>query len=161
MNRVLGSKIQVSGWASYLILLWALKGAMCTFYLRLTRDLKGYRPRINIGFAFISISFCAVMLNLLLGCRPLHRMWQIYPNPGRHCQPDAPPAVVFTTLSLNVATDLYLIGIPMPMLFKATMPLPQRVRLVALFSCGLFVIIAAILRVVFLVTVSVVSVSQS
>jgi hypothetical protein len=42
----------------------------------------------------------------------------------------------------------------MPMLFKAEMPWFKRTWLVALFSCGLFVTMAAILRVVLLVSVS-------
>lgn len=42
----------------------------------------------------------------------------------------------------------------MPMLWKAAMPWPQKVGLITLFSCGLFVTMAAILRVVHLVAVS-------
>ncbi|KAM0200698.1 hypothetical protein ACHAPA_008703 [Fusarium lateritium] len=41
--------------------------------------------------------------------------------------------------------------IPMPMLWKAAMPWPQKAGLITLFSCGLFVTMAAILRVVHLV----------
>jgi len=31
-----GSKTQVAGWSTYTLLLWVVKAAMCTFYLRLT-----------------------------------------------------------------------------------------------------------------------------
>lgn len=34
--RVNGSKTQVAGWSTYTFLLWLVKAAMCTFYLRLT-----------------------------------------------------------------------------------------------------------------------------
>ena len=35
-SRVIGSKIQVAGWSSYLMLLWALKTSLLVFYMRLT-----------------------------------------------------------------------------------------------------------------------------
>ncbi|KEY69046.1 hypothetical protein S7711_03344 [Stachybotrys chartarum IBT 7711] len=151
-TRVLGSKIQLAGWSSYSVLLWLLKGAMCTFYFRLMKDLEGYRGRIYFGFCFIVASWLVVMLNLFLSCRPFSHMWQINPNPGLQCQPAISPSLIWTYLSFNVATDLYLIAIPMPMLFKAEMPWFKRTWLVALFSCGLFVTMAAILRVVLLVS---------
>ncbi|KAH7308154.1 hypothetical protein B0I35DRAFT_454010 [Stachybotrys elegans] len=151
-TRVLGSRIQLAGWSTYSFLLWLLKAAMCTFYYRLTKDLEGYRRRIYIGFAFIVASWFVVMLNFFFSCRPFHHMWQIYPNPGIYCQPAISPALIWVYLSFNVATDLYLIAIPMPMLFKIEMPWFKRVWLVGLFSCGLFVTMAAILRVVLLVS---------
>ncbi|KAM0428302.1 hypothetical protein ACHAPT_007203 [Fusarium lateritium] len=150
--RILGSKIQLAGWSTYSFLLWILKGAMCTFYYRLTKDLEGYRTRILIGFAFIISSFVVVQLNLILSCRPFYRWWQIYPDPGVYCHPAISPGLVWTYLSFNVATDLYLIMIPMPMLWKAAMPWLQKFWLITLFSCGLFVTMAAILRVALLVS---------
>lgn len=150
--RVLGSKIQLAGWSCYSTLLWCLKGAMCTFYYRLTRDFEGYRPRLYFGFAFIGITWLIVVLNLFLSCRPFHHMWQIFPDPGKYCYPAISPALVWVYLSFNVATDLYLIAIPMPMLFRASMPRWKRAWLVGLFSLGLFVVMAAILRVVLLVS---------
>ena len=152
-TRVLGSKIQLAGWSCYSTLLWCLKGAMCTFYFRLTRDFEGYRKWLYFGFGFIAVSWLIVVLNLFLSCRPFHHMWQISPDPGQYCYPAISPALVWVYLSFNVATDLYLIAIPMPMLFKAAMPRWKRALLVALFSLGLFVVMAAILRVVLLVSV--------
>ncbi|KAL2682614.1 hypothetical protein Neosp_007066 [[Neocosmospora] mangrovei] len=150
--RVLGSKIQLAGWSTYSFLLWILKAAMCTFYYRLTKDLEGYRTRILVGFGLIIVTFVVVQLNLLLSCHPFYRWWQIYPDPGIYCHPAISPNLVWTYLSFNVATDLYLIMIPMPMLWKAAMPWFQKVWLISLFSCGLFVTMAAILRVVLLVS---------
>ncbi|KAH7262593.1 hypothetical protein BKA59DRAFT_519488 [Fusarium tricinctum] len=150
-TRVLGSKIQLALWAAYSSLLWVLKAAMCTFYYRLTKDLQGYRTRVTIGFALIITSFVVVQMNLLLSCRPFNNWWQIYPDPGTHCHAAISPGLIWTCLSFNLITDLYLIMIPMPMLWKAAMPWPQKVGLITLFSCGLFVTMAAILRVVHLV----------
>ncbi|KAF4337368.1 integral membrane protein PTH11 [Fusarium beomiforme] len=153
--RVTGSKIQLALWATYSSLLWILKAAMCTFYYRLTKDLQGHRIRVIIGFGFIVASFVIVQMNLLLSCRPFNNWWQIFPDPGAFCHAAISPALIWACLAFNLATDFYLIMIPMPMLWKAAMPWPQKVGLIALFSCGLFVTMAAILRVVLLVSDSI------
>lgn len=127
---------------------------MCTFYYRLTKDLDGYRIRVMIGFGLIITSFVVVQMNLLLSCSPFNHWWQISPDPGAFCHAAISPSLIWTGLSFNLMTDFYLIMIPMPMLWKAAMPWPQKVGLITLFSCGLFVTMAAILRVVLLVSVS-------
>ncbi|KAI5457796.1 hypothetical protein BGZ63DRAFT_364253 [Mariannaea sp. PMI_226] len=152
-QEVLGSKIQLAGWSTYSFLLWVLKTCMCTFYFRLTKDLDGYRPKIYFGFGFLLTSWLAVQLNIFLSCRPNFSMWwQINPDPGQFCYPAISPSIIWVGLAMNVSTDLYLIMIPMPMLFKAAMPLLQKCGLIALFSCGLFVTMAALLRVILLVS---------
>ena len=79
--RVNGSKTQVAGWSTYTLLLWLLKASMCTFYLRLTHGLN-YELRIYIGFGLIFTTWVAVLLSILLGCQPMSKNWQIYPDPG-------------------------------------------------------------------------------
>ncbi|KAI6285016.1 hypothetical protein MCOR07_010945 [Pyricularia oryzae] len=150
--RVLGSKIQLWGWSTYATLLWCLKASMCTFFLRLTDGLHIYKMRIYIGFGFIVASWLALGLTLLTSCRPFHEYWQINPDPGRYCHPAVSPAIVWTFLAMNVSTDLYLISIPIPLLFTANVTWRKRVALVSVFCCGLFVTAAAILRVILIVS---------
>lgn len=38
--------------------------------------------RINIGYGVIAITYVVVLLSILLGCHPLHKNWQIHPDPG-------------------------------------------------------------------------------
>ncbi|KIH92525.1 hypothetical protein SPBR_02568 [Sporothrix brasiliensis 5110] len=149
--RVTGSKTQVAGWSTYTLLLWLLKASMCSFYLRLTEGLD-YRRRIYAGFGLIFATWVAVLLSILLGCRPMSKNWQIYPDPGNACQPAVSHINVFVTLVLNVLTDIYLMSIPLPMLWKANLRPAKKIGLMVLFSGGLFVTAAAILRCVLIIT---------
>lgn len=109
--RVNGSKTQVAGWSIYTFLLWVLKAAMCSFYLRLTEGLDNYRPRIFIGFGLIFVTWVAVLLSILLGCQPLHKNWQIYPDPGsmyRLCSRGSRPLTVVRLLSASNFQDRHL-----------------------------------------------------
>ncbi|KAF4980403.1 hypothetical protein FZEAL_3582 [Fusarium zealandicum] len=152
MLRVNGSKTQIAGWSTYTFLLWVLKAAMCSFYLRLTDGLDNYRPRIFVGFGLIFVTWVAVLLSILLGCQSFEKNWQIYPNPGNHCQPAISNIDVFVTVVLNATTDLYLLSIPVPMLWSARLPMPKKIGLITLFSGGIFVTAAGILRCVLIVT---------
>lgn len=69
------------------------------------------------------------------------------------CQPAMSSRIIWLFLSCNVATDLYLLSIPLPMLWGATMRPLKKLGLMVLFSGGLLVIACAILRVVLLVAV--------
>ncbi|EHK21037.1 uncharacterized protein TRIVIDRAFT_213239 [Trichoderma virens Gv29-8] len=145
--RVLGSKIQIAGWSTYSTLLWTLKTSLLIFYIRLTDGLaRHYRIRIYIGFAFLAASYIVVALNLYLSCRPFHKLWQIYPDPGNVCQPAISNQIIWVYWAFNVTTDLYIISIPLPMLWTTSLKPWRKIGLIFLFSGGLFVVVCATLR---------------
>lgn len=90
------------------------------------------RVRIHIAYGFIALTYIATICSILLGCRPLHKNWQINPDPGSmlllyllsfsdsdlgisdFCQPAVSKIDVYVTVVLNVVTDIYLISIPAP-----------------------------------------------
>ncbi|KAH7112389.1 hypothetical protein EDB81DRAFT_848883 [Dactylonectria macrodidyma] len=144
--RVNGSKIQIAGWAVYTSVLWLIKSAICAFYIRLTSGLAEYRVRIKIGFILIAATYFAIMASIFFGCRPFHKLWQIQPDPGNFCQPASSKLLIFLVVTLNIITDIYLMIIPIPVLWKAKVPRLKKVMLVLLFSGGIFVMVAGILR---------------
>ncbi|KAJ0415890.1 hypothetical protein BJY00DRAFT_326622 [Aspergillus carlsbadensis] len=150
--RVGGSKTQVVGWSLYTTLLWLLKACMAVFYSRLTAGLINMHLRVRIAYALIGATYIAVICSILFGCHPIHKNWQINPDPGNYCQPAVSKIDVYVTVTLNVATDIYLISIPMPILFRARLPLREKLELLVLFSGGIFVMAAGILRCVLIVT---------
>ncbi|RGP66163.1 hypothetical protein FSPOR_6783 [Fusarium sporotrichioides] len=144
--RVDGSKIQIAGWIIYSSLLWTIKAALCAFYLRLTDGLQGYRTRIYIGYGLVVATYIAILFCVLCSCQPFHHLWQIYPNPGNVCQPAISKLYIIVIVVLNIATDIYLLAIPLPMLWTARIPKVKKYGLVVLFSGAIFVMIAGLLR---------------
>ncbi|WAO86049.1 Hypothetical protein NCS54_00330400 [Fusarium falciforme] len=144
--RVGGSKIQVAGWAMYATVLWVIKSGLCAFYFRLTAGLPWYKTRIYIGFILIVATYIAVICSILFSCQPMHRFWQIYPDPGNLCEPASSKLYIFLTVTLNIATDIYLLIIPVSMLWGAQIPKVKKIGLVVLFSGGIFVMVAGLLR---------------
>ncbi|KAJ5638171.1 hypothetical protein N7490_008050 [Penicillium lividum] len=150
--RVGGSKVQVAGWSLYTLLLWLLKTCMAIFYARLTAGLVNMRIRIHVAYVLIAATYIITVCSILFGCHPMHKNWQINPDPGNHCQPAVSKIDIYVTVVLNVATDIYLISIPAPLLFKARLRWREKLELLVLFSGGLFVMMCGILRCVLILT---------
>lgn len=154
------------------------------------------RVRIHIAYGMIAATYIVTICSILFGCHPMHKNWQIYPDPGSecegkihsirdtrcltsrnrtdYCQPAVSKLDIYVTVVLNVVTDIYLISIPAPvclfalctiyydgkltknvaqMLFKARLHWREKLELLVLFSGGLFVMMAGILRCVLILTV--------
>ncbi|KAJ6259672.1 hypothetical protein Dda_5310 [Drechslerella dactyloides] len=149
-TRITGVKIQLIGWSLYTLLLWLLKGCLLIFYSRLTDGLGQQTTKIRIGAVALITTYIAVILSIHLGCHPYHKNFQMNPEPSNACQPAISKIDCYVTVVLNVITDLYLMYIPLPLLWKAQIPLKRKFLLIAMFSGGCFVILAGILRVAFI-----------
>lgn len=64
------------------------------------------------------------------------------------------PAFLITVLVLNLATDVCIILIPIPIIAPLKISTARKLALGVMFGGGLFTMIAAILRVYFVLTVS-------
>ncbi|KAJ5733640.1 hypothetical protein N7493_002426 [Penicillium malachiteum] len=159
-KRVLGSKIQIAGWSTYVALINFLKLSMLAFYLRLMvttirfHDHEGlgrrYQIPIYIGFGLVIVGFVASLITILAACRPFERNWQIYPDPGNVCQPAISKPVIGITFAANLLTDPYLIFIPIPMLWKSSLKLIKKIATTIVLSAGIFVLVCATIKSVFL-----------
>ncbi|KAJ5295066.1 hypothetical protein N7508_009887 [Penicillium antarcticum] len=147
-NRVAGSKIQIIGWSLYVAILWLVKFSLSVFYSRLTTGLQSLPTRVRLAYVILAVTWAATQLSLLLSCQPFHAFWQISPNPGKLCQPTNSPVYVLVVVILNIITDIYLLSIPLPLLWTVNISLKRKVPLMALFSGAAFVITASIIRAV-------------
>ncbi|KAI1090919.1 hypothetical protein F5B19DRAFT_503463 [Rostrohypoxylon terebratum] len=144
--RVLGSKIEVVSRVLYIVVVWLTKAAMLAFCQRLTERLGKYRNRIRIGIALLVMSWLADFLIAMLNCRPFHKNWQIYPDPGPQCYSATSPFSVYGTLILNIITSIYVFFVPLPILWMANIKLWKKIGLIMLVSANGFVVAVAILR---------------
>ncbi|EON70027.1 hypothetical protein W97_09293 [Coniosporium apollinis CBS 100218] len=144
--RVGGSKTQLVGWSLYTLLLWMIKLCMTILYSRLTAGVNNMEIRVRIGYVVVISTYIATEMSILFGCRPFHKNWQISPDPGNVCQPAISKIDLYVTVVLNVLTDMYLLSIPLPMLWKANMSKVKKYSLILVFGGAVFVMMAGILR---------------
>ncbi|KLJ05419.1 hypothetical protein EMPG_11093 [Blastomyces silverae] len=147
-KRVAGSKIQVIGWSFYALILWLVKFCVAIFYSRLTSGLMDLPNRVRLSYVILGATYIMVALCLVLPCRPIERYWQINPDPGNICQPTISKIAVLIVVIPNVLTDFYLLSIPLPLLWKVNISLRKKATLMGLFSGACFIMVAAIIRAV-------------
>lgn len=78
--------------------------------------------------------------------RRYHYNWQIKPLPGAECT--FRPQNFWTLVVLNVLTDVAILSIPTPLLFRLRISWPRKVGVSILLLSGLFMIATAIVRAV-------------
>ncbi|KAJ3494078.1 hypothetical protein NLG97_g4311 [Lecanicillium saksenae] len=54
--------------------------------------------------------------------------------------------IIWTNLALNAATNLYLMSIPVPILWKSGLKISQKIASTLLFTSGIFVVVCSLLR---------------
>ncbi|EME47820.1 hypothetical protein DOTSEDRAFT_69676 [Dothistroma septosporum NZE10] len=140
----LGSKLAFMNWIWYISLIWALKGVLLTIYVKLGTGVARQEMAVKIFSVFTFCTWLACILTHVCQCLPASRSWQIKPYPGDNCTLRKPNYIVIGVL--NSLTDLGIIILPMPLLFRVKVPVKQKIALIVLFSLGFFVIVATILR---------------
>lgn len=115
--------------------------------------ITGARTRAWAGTILLVVTWVSIVVTVLASCRPLNKMWQIFPDPGPTCYAGVSPILIGVTLAGNILTDVYLISIPVPALLRASLGRVQKVSLVSLFSCSSLITAMAIVRVVVIVVV--------
>ncbi|CAD0088229.1 unnamed protein product, partial [Aureobasidium mustum] len=128
IDRVIyGSKLEYTAWCSYPALIWSMKFTMLFFYKRLTLG-SFHNKLIKYLMWFTGISYVVVWFVLIFGCFP--------------------PQNFLAVAIPNILTDAAILSVPIPMLWQLKMPLKKKITIAVILSSGLFVIVAAIVRVV-------------
>ncbi|KAH6691486.1 hypothetical protein F5X68DRAFT_220881 [Plectosphaerella plurivora] len=120
---------------------------------RLTLDPVSEEYRLRVAGSQIAVAAAVVYVT---------QLWLVKASVCSFCmrltirvRPALSRVYLLTIVILNLFTDLYLILIPLPMVWKARLPICKRLGLIVLFSGALFVMVAVVLRCVLTLTNSI------
>ncbi|KAL7945819.1 hypothetical protein V8C42DRAFT_44972 [Trichoderma barbatum] len=150
--RELGSKLYLYSWLSYSAALWMFKAAFLANVLRRTPESGRRQIHQYLGFGFLVVTWIATTMAFLQSCRPLSHMWQVYPDPGRYCQPATSPVLVWVYFGFDTVTNIYLAFAALPIAVRKDQPTWEKLQWVATLVCGLLATGAAVARAVILVS---------
>ncbi|KAK7420375.1 hypothetical protein QQX98_002798 [Neonectria punicea] len=143
-NFTIGQKLTFADWLIYLIYVWSLKATLLTMFSRLAKHLPTEELILKIVLGYTVAAFVGAALSHICVCLPVNKSWQVVPYPGDAC---ALRNLNYYLVSFfNASSDLAIIAIPVPIIFKAKIPIWRRLMLLALLCSGVFVIVATILR---------------
>lgn len=140
-QRILGSKLVLASRIVYAAFLWCMKACILAFLSRLMSAEPNYARAIRVIGVGLLVTFIGVIPGTLLECRPFELYYLI---PGPTCAKAF--GQLITMGVLNIATDLALIILPLPLIFKSRLPVLRKVQLSLLFMVSFAVIVITVIR---------------
>ncbi|KAF2132632.1 hypothetical protein P153DRAFT_168780 [Dothidotthia symphoricarpi CBS 119687] len=143
MTRVYGSKLVLVVEQMQIATIWLIKACLLIMYNRMTLVLPQHifvqatAVYVFLGFVVMEILYFGVW------CRPFNQYWAV---PTYSVQCSAATNHLITNAVLNISSDLIIISIPLPLLFKVRLPMKNKIVLFVIFLIGAFTIVAAILN---------------
>ncbi|KAM5353177.1 hypothetical protein ACJZ2D_016932 [Fusarium nematophilum] len=136
-------KLQITTQAVYCVSMMFTKLSLLAVYLRISPS-RRFRAVVCLLMAVVAgYSFSAVLV-AIFQCHPVEMAWDITITHGSCIDR---MAYFIATLALNVATDLFMLALPIPMLWKVKMPKRQKLGLIGIFMTGSFVCVIGFLRI--------------
>ncbi|KAK0736305.1 hypothetical protein B0T21DRAFT_440570 [Apiosordaria backusii] len=146
-NIVSNRKVSMAAQVLFLFATSFAKISILISYLRLAPQGSWFRKLTHATIAFITLFNTVFFVIIFAQCRPTSSYWNIVFN-KRDCLPDGPPLI--THASLTLLADFLVWILPLPTLYRARLPLSQRIALIVLFSFGGVVVIGSGLRLYWL-----------
>ncbi|KAK0620764.1 hypothetical protein B0T14DRAFT_430816 [Immersiella caudata] len=120
-----------------------VKCCILLLYLRLFQVVRWFRISCWALLAIVAIYCTASIAATIFQCQPVIRAFD-KDTPG-HCLDTA--KFWFANAGFSIATDVIILLLPMPLVWKLEVPRTQKVALVAVFAVGIFVVVTSCLRV--------------
>jgi hypothetical protein len=121
-----------------------VKMSILVSYFRIAPNKSMFRKLVWATFSLVFAAFLVFLVALWVQCIPISSYWTLVAADNSDCIPEGPPLIVQSTL--NVVTDFMIYALPIPTLFRLSLPMPQRIGLIVLFSVGGVIVVAGSFR---------------
>lgn len=92
------------------------------------------------GVVFVSLIYVVLLMMSILDCQPIHRHWD--PTVHGQCLPSG--VLAYSSGAFNVATDLFVLVVPMPTVWSMNLSTAKKLRVSAVFGLGIMWVIILI-----------------
>jgi hypothetical protein len=136
-SRIYGSKLVLVVEQMQILTIWLIKTCLLLLYNRMTTILPQHRIVVATSI-YVAVAF-VVMEVLYFGvwCRPFDQYWALPPN-SKQCS--AATNHLITNAVFNISSDLIIISIPLPLLFRVRLPKKNKAALFTVFLIGAFTV---------------------
>lgn len=146
-SLIIWAKIYYVALCSYLVVSFSVKASLLTFLMRIfphphlqkvAKALFGFLAAFTISNEFL----------LAFQCRPVRVMYDItiLPKDKKCWSADTLFSVMLFQGILMFVTDIVIMALPMPLLWRLKLPLRQRLQIVVLFGLGALACVASLVR---------------
>lgn len=116
----------------YLPTILAIKITFLLFFIRIFNADKRTRYMVYFGIFACTVFYTAIFFRTLFICSPIEKNWQ--PFAAGYCQPSTISA--YTIGIFNAVSDIYILVLPLPLIWRLNMTVSRRIKVMAVFSLG-------------------------
>jgi hypothetical protein len=116
--------------------------------MRLFSSTKDYRVILIFTLVAVIITGLYMVFSAFFFCTPVRAFWN-RSIPDAYCLPEA--VIWPLNAGIQISTDVWLVILPMPVLFRLRLPRRQKCALIFVFALGVFVCATSIVRLVMLI----------
>ncbi|KAM0350428.1 hypothetical protein ACHAO7_007323 [Fusarium culmorum] len=149
LSHEIGAKWLFAAWYVYVSMVWTLKAMMLSLLFRVTKSLPEERL-VKQASIFVFICYL-ITIGVVSGhCWPTHKLWQVYPVPSDDCSQNR--AKYYALVTTNVVTDIVIMALPIPLLWKLQVNLRKKLGFSLIFCGGIFIVVCTLLRCIICLT---------
>lgn len=117
------------------------KISILAFYLRVFEQQRTFRFLVYGTAAFVAAYATSGVMVIIFSCSPINASWRlaVAAEPSTKCV-NRPLNYLFQA-SLNIISDIFIVCLPAPLVWKLQMPLRQRLSLIGVFALGFVYVI--------------------
>jgi hypothetical protein len=128
----------------WLVVIYFIKMSILFLYLRIFPEIPLFRYCVIGTMVFTTVAVIILVPMDIWQCVPIHAIWDLKREDAR-CLSIA--GVAYASAGVNIATELAVLILPLPLLRTLRASIAQKIGLYALFGCGILVIGIASARV--------------
>jgi hypothetical protein len=111
-----------------------IKASILAFYWRIFPN-RGFKIVVIIMSTYITLWFISIFFATLFQCNPIWHNWGTVPDEMSGCDPNIIYMYQAAAVT-NMASDVLILCIPIPFIFKLHMPLRQKLAVLGIFLTG-------------------------
>ncbi|KFA66853.1 hypothetical protein S40285_09254 [Stachybotrys chlorohalonatus IBT 40285] len=143
-NMVNLMKITLAIQATYYIAVASIKISILLMYLRFAVDQRFRQVVIwTVGLHVVFLFVCFIVV--FTQCQPIAKFWDLRQTMDGSCTID-PTVFFYFTSAFNIATDIFILGLPVKTLISINRPTREKIALLCIFLIGTFATITSIIR---------------
>ncbi|CEJ55395.1 hypothetical protein PMG11_01657 [Penicillium brasilianum] len=128
----------------WLVVIYFIKMSILFLYLRIFPEIRLFRNCVIATMVFTTVAIIIIVPMDIWQCVPVHAIWELKREDARCLNISG---VAYASAGVNIATEIAVLILPLPLLRRLRTGIAQKVGLYALFGCGILVIGIASARV--------------
>ena len=124
--------------------------ALIFFYYRITQGgsaMRAFRRWIHLVALFSAATGLVLVFATIFQCSPIRAMWTWPPIQGARCINEG--RWTFVCGIINTIADIFVVVLPIPIIYKLRLPLRKRIGAIILVSLGFLVCVVGVVRAYF------------